>query len=1096
MFECHARRKGKRRDVIHVGNGKRKHLKIAVTAIICVLIAAGVGLAVWQPWAVDGQVENTIADGGGSADAGDGNPEGEGDSDSYGGEVTDDGSGKGSDGDTIDRDDYDSDEDYLEALSESLAPEADVPKEHGEEDGIEYRKGTITVYFERSTSEERAREIVEETGGTWVDSSVALNTAGGSYDTTVYYEDLADAGLDELQAMCQELETYEGVSGAVVFRTDGTKANSASVSDEQHYLEAGRFSDAWESQRCEGAVEIAVFDAGFQCSHEDLSENIGPYFDASSGECEVEDTEDDGHGTAVAGVACAEVANGLGIDGASYNATLVPIRIMDDSGDRPWSYVIRGLQYLCAVMIIDGEKPTVVNMSFEALDLCEEVKEETQFYIDILHDAGVVFVAAAGNWDSNDPDDSLTAEKYPAAFDNVIGVGAIDANDEVADFSNQNSCVDICAPGVDVYTTLNEEAEGEGYGDKDGTSFSAPQVAAAAALVQAAYPSIAADQVEAKLEDTARDLGEEGRDDSYGYGALDAAAALGVSDDDDLWDAPSSSVSADGYLTTYAVLDGTVASEFIGLTNVNFDFGSGDMLLEGQADCSDIDFSGVGAAGFAMFATSLNDNPNPYYSNLFYDSVLGSSSEQATTWMCCPDSGSWGDSSGVACFSAVTGEETINGLEYEPDIVFGANKLVNWNLRGDGSNSSSYMYWASSSDDSYNPLFVNNDATNLWTHMYTSENLAIAADELTASTGLSTRYGDYAVESAVSLERATRGQMLYIASLIDSGAIEEKEVAYLYAIDSDGTGYFLVPTAEGLLEGDDTGASEWSSEEDADDCYASDNAALSFGYEAALPFVTETFDSGAEFEGGIVSRVQDVCKTSPACVVTSSDDRALADVDVIIYNSTVETSLSGTSSGENVSGVDNDYLGDALNDNEVAAWAEALGYAGDQIIAGSDFGVSSDEGIGSVSSSDAGKAPLLVNMRDFSADKATWAAWAFAAVYPETYGGNDDATYCYWMDEVYHVDADCVPEMVSYMTNQTDAVVYDTGVSAFVEDAAATGFEWWASVGSEDDEWSGYAYYNGSSRASFYSGDDEAEEPEDAIGIFAPSSSWVAEMED
>lgn len=132
-----------------------------------------------------------------------------------------------------------------------------------------------------------------------------------------------------------------------------------------------------------------------------------------------------------------------------------------------------------------------------------------------LRNAGKILVASAGN-------DGDTGYSYPASSDGVISVGATTINNEIADFSNRNSKVDICAPGKSVCTTT---ADGE-YRYVSGTSFSSPIVAGAVAVIKCAGTGLSPEQIEEILLTTAKDLGASGRDNSYGYGLLQLDQAV------------------------------------------------------------------------------------------------------------------------------------------------------------------------------------------------------------------------------------------------------------------------------------------------------------------------------------------------------------------------------------------------------------------------------------------------------------------------------------------------------------------------------------------------------------------------------------------
>jgi hypothetical protein len=563
------------------------------------------------------------------------------------------------------------------------------------------------------------------------------------------------------------------------------------------------------------------------------------------------------------------------------------------------------------------------------------------------------------------------------------------------------------------------------------------------------------------------------------------------------WSTPSAVAEIDDSLvTTYGVRAGSAGPDFLGVTNTNFDFTAGPATSTLQyTGTTAAQLNSVTGAGLAIWATTSNVNPNPYYQNLYYNIVNPSTAAdyaQATTWMSNPV-GSWGDSNASPSNkgNVSTGAATIAGLEYDPDIIFGANKVTGWsNAADDGTNSQTVLsgYFGSNPWLNYGPVWTSNDATNIWGQVYAMGELATVADGLKGgAVTKTTRYdSNNATTSAVNYEKAIRGNLLYIASQIDGG-VAKKTVAYLYSIDGSNTGYFFTPTASNMLVGNDTGKAP-TTVTTADANYAANNGTIDLGYRATLPFITNTFDSGTPFTGGIIMAVEDIFKTNPACTVSSGTAGALANVDVIIYNTTTLTDLAGTTGGRNSSGV-------GINANYqtpgfVGTWARGLGFSG-TLIAGDDFATSVNQGYGVVDTTSAGMSPLLYCQRNYTADKNAKAAWAFAQVYPALYSNNPDATYGYWVNKIYHIDTASVPTVAAYMTNQSDTFNYDASVAAELEDNYAIGYEWWDDGVFKDPTWASYAYYTGSSRASYYSNTTASEEPATTIGIFAPSTLWT-----
>ena len=128
--------------------------------------------------------------------------------------------------------------------------------------------------------------------------------------------------------------------------------------------------------------------------------------------------------------------------------------------------------------------------------------------------AGLLSIAAAGN-------DGNSSLSYPASYDAVMSVGALDSSKNIASFSQYNSQVEIAAPGVAVNSTL----PGNSYASWNGTSMATPHVSGVAALVWSNHTNCTADQIRNVLNVSAEDLGAAGRDNYYGHGLVQAKAA-------------------------------------------------------------------------------------------------------------------------------------------------------------------------------------------------------------------------------------------------------------------------------------------------------------------------------------------------------------------------------------------------------------------------------------------------------------------------------------------------------------------------------------------------------------------------------------------
>jgi serine protease len=268
-------------------------------------------------------------------------------------------------------------------------------------------------------------------------------------------------------------------------------------------------SDAWNRSTGSGAV-VAVIDTGVDASHPDLAGQVLTGFDEVN-QVDGANTDLNGHGTHVAGTIAAVTGNGIGLSSIAPDVKILPIRVLKADGSGYSSDAANGIVYAA------DHGADVINMSLGSSDDDFSVSSAIAY----ARSRGVVVVAAAGNEHLKGNPTS-----YPAADAGVIAVAATDSNDAVASYSNSGSYVDVAAPGSSILSTYPVALNGTGYAFMSGTSMASPHVAAVAALLRSADPSLTPDQVESALESSATDLGAAGRDDDYGYGRIDAAAAL------------------------------------------------------------------------------------------------------------------------------------------------------------------------------------------------------------------------------------------------------------------------------------------------------------------------------------------------------------------------------------------------------------------------------------------------------------------------------------------------------------------------------------------------------------------------------------------
>jgi subtilisin family serine protease len=286
-------------------------------------------------------------------------------------------------------------------------------------------------------------------------------------------------------------------------------------------MEMINMPQAWDTEKGSENITVAVVDSGV-AKHPELVSRLVDGYDFIEDESDSSD-DVDGHGTHVSGTIAAQGDNGIGVVGVCWdNVKIMPLRVLDDYGAGTSADVVDALAF---ALENDAD---VINMSL-GTDAGIPGDDATHNQIKKLYNAGIIIVAAAGNEASELP-------AYPAAFDEVISVSALDKNEQLAYYSNYGSTIDIAAPGGDtssgtsggIWSTTVSFSTGEAvysYDSWQGTSMACPHVAGAAALLLSA--GIPTSDVRSRLLTTAR-VPATGTYDKkkYGAGVLDVAAAL------------------------------------------------------------------------------------------------------------------------------------------------------------------------------------------------------------------------------------------------------------------------------------------------------------------------------------------------------------------------------------------------------------------------------------------------------------------------------------------------------------------------------------------------------------------------------------------
>jgi len=343
--------------------------------------------------------------------------------------------------------------------------------------------------------------------------------------------------------------------------------------------------EAWDIESGNNGIRVAVIDTGV--AYEDYTEpgrwwrrktyyrapDLGetafvPGYDFVDDDSHPND--DNGHGTHISGTIAQTTNNGIGVAGVAFNCLIMPVKVLDTNGSGTYADVAEGIRFA----VDNGAH--IINMSLGGPYYSVTLRDAVAY----AYSKGVTIVCAAGN------DGSSNAVSYPAAYDDYcIAVGATRYDETVTYYSNGGSSLDLVAPGGD----LNVDQNGDGYVDGilqqtfgsktndwgywfyEGTSCAAPHVSGVAALLIAEGVATTPDEVREFLQSSAKDKGPSGWDPDYGWGILDAAAALAYTPGP-VNSNPSVNITSplEGTIVTDQITIEATASDDVGVLRVDF----------------------------------------------------------------------------------------------------------------------------------------------------------------------------------------------------------------------------------------------------------------------------------------------------------------------------------------------------------------------------------------------------------------------------------------------------------------------------------------------------------------------------------------------
>jgi serine protease len=377
--------------------------------------------------------------------------------------------------------------------------------------------------------------------------------------------------------------------------------------------------DAWELIPDQsGSVVVAVVDTGVLMEHPDFNGQLtSDGYDfisdpnmANDGDGRDDNPNDPGdelhngissfHGTHVSGTIAAATDNNSGVAGVTWRTQtkIMPLRALGLNGEGTSFDILEAVKYAAGLQNVSGllpdQKADIINLS---LGGSTSSAAEEDVYNQVRAQE-VIIVAAAGNESSSTP-------IYPASYDSVVSVSAVDTNAELTPYSNYGATVDVAAPGGDLSKDFNDG--GDGYPDGilsalgddsgagvtyeysflEGTSMATPHVAGVAALMKAVSSNLTPDEFDAFLINGSltTDIGEIGKDTQFGYGLIDAYSAVLAAQGGEIptvLKVSSGTLDFGSELTSLSISAQMMGSGSLSITSVNADASWVDITPEGS----------------------------------------------------------------------------------------------------------------------------------------------------------------------------------------------------------------------------------------------------------------------------------------------------------------------------------------------------------------------------------------------------------------------------------------------------------------------------------------------------------------------------------
>lgn len=353
----------------------------------------------------------------------------------------------------------------------------------------------VIVSFKKGISIKEENKVIQKYGGIHLNKNTILDVGVVGIEGEV--QEFIDEIMEDNSIKYAE---YNGVVNALYVPNDPKY-------QEQWALQSIKSPQVWDKEKGNNDVLIAFIDTGIDYNHEDLAYNyITCGYDFVN--FDNDPWDDNGHGTHCAGIATATMDNGVGIAGVAQ-VDIMAEKVLDKDGSGSYWNVAQGIIHA-----------TNAGADVISLSLSGDASKIIQDACEYAWKNNVVLIGASGN-------DNKQGINYPAKYETVISVGAIDQNNERCNYpskwgSNWGQELELVAPGNKILSTKPNNS----YQIWDGTSMATSYVAGVAALIISYNPTLTNAQVRSRLHITASDIGPFGWDLEYGYGKVDAYKAV------------------------------------------------------------------------------------------------------------------------------------------------------------------------------------------------------------------------------------------------------------------------------------------------------------------------------------------------------------------------------------------------------------------------------------------------------------------------------------------------------------------------------------------------------------------------------------------